>query len=306
MGARAEAVVLAAEVELGRTAPRLLEEGERLAAELDTQGLGWPATTVRLHSARVRIRRGQPAVAGRVLLGLRTGSSAPLDVRLLADDVRAELASVRGRRSIALGHLRRGLGDLHEWQSSFGSLDLQTNVVGHGTRLGVRGLALAVDSRNPQVLFEWSERARMLASRVQPVRAPQDESIVADLAELREMAQAREGARRTSPEREAELRQRVRERAWQHRGSGEVDDPVSLGELRDGLGDGAALVAYVVTGNRVVALVVTAADGDPVRPRRAGTVGRAAGRPAAGPRHGGLRPARSRWPASYACSWSIG
>ena len=67
-------------------------------------------------------------------------------------------------------------------------------------------------------------------------------------------------ARRTSPEREAELRQRVRERAWQHRGSGEVDDPVSLGELQDGLGDDAALVAYVVTGNRVVALVVTAAE----------------------------------------------
>ena len=67
-------------------------------------------------------------------------------------------------------------------------------------------------------------------------------------------------ARRTSPEREAELRQRVRERAWQHRGSGEVDDPVSLGELRDGLGDGAALVAYVVTGNRVVALVVTGTE----------------------------------------------
>ena len=68
------------------------------------------------------------------------------------------------------------------------------------------------------------------------------------------------GARRPSPEREAELRQRVRERAWRHRGSGEVDDPVSLGDLQDGLGSDTALVAYVGTGNRVVALVVTAAE----------------------------------------------
>ena len=71
----------------------------------------------------------------------------------------------------------------------------------------------------------------MLASRVQPVRAPEDEQIVADLTELREMAADGEAAGDV-PEREAELRQRVRERAWQHRGSGEVADPVTLGRAR--------------------------------------------------------------------------
>ena len=130
-------------------------------------------------------------------------------------------------------------------------------MVGQGRRLGVRALELAADSRKPEVLFEWSERARMLASRVQPVRAPQDESMATDLAELREIAQARAADQPASPDREAELRRRVRERAWHHRGSGEVDDPVSLGELRDALGTATALVAYVVTGNRVIALVVT-------------------------------------------------
>jgi tetratricopeptide (TPR) repeat protein len=262
MGARAEAVALAAEVELGRKSPRLVSDGQRLAAELESQGLTWPATAMRLHSARVQIRRGQADHAGRVLLGVRTGSSAPLEVRLLADDVRAELATARGRRSVALGHLRRGLGDLHEWQSSFGSLDLQTNVVGRGTRLGVRGLALAVDSRRPEVLFEWSERGRMVASRIQPVRAPQDPSLVADLAELRELAQARRAGQPTSAQREAGLRQRVRERAWQHRGSGQVADPVSMAGLQAVLGPGRALVAYVTTANRVVALVVTDTSAD--------------------------------------------
>ena len=51
---------------------------------------------------------------------------------------------------------------------------------------------------SPTVLFEWSERARMLASRVQPVRAPEDEQLVADLTELREMARPTSG-RRDSP-----------------------------------------------------------------------------------------------------------
>ena len=98
----------------------------------------------------------------------------------------------------------------------------------------------------------------MLASRVQPVRAPEDESIV---ARPRRAARDRAGAaggRRTSPEREAELRQRVRERAWQHGGSGEVADPVTLDELRSWLDDDTALIAYVVAADRLVALVVTA------------------------------------------------
>jgi hypothetical protein len=91
---------------------------------------------------------------------------------------------------------------------------------------------------------------------VQPVRAPEDPELVADLTELREMAAAREAGRRTSPEREAELRQRVRERSWQHQGSGEFAHPVTLDDLRAALSVDTALVAYVVTADAVVALVV--------------------------------------------------
>ena len=141
-------------------------------------------------------------------------------VRLTHRDVRAAAAT---RAAQALAQVRAGLDDLHAWQSSFGSLDLQTNVVGHGVRLAVRGLTLAVQSRSDAVLFEWSERARMLASRIQPVRAPQDPQAVADLAELRAGP---------TPEREAELRRRIREQAWQRKGSGAVADPVALAELQ--------------------------------------------------------------------------
>lgn len=245
---RAEAAIVAAEVALGRSTARLSERAGETAAALRRQGMTWNAVTMDLLAARAR-----PRAQGTRLPRLDSGS--PLSVRLLDRDVRAELAALRGRRVDALRHLRAGLAEQQAWQSSFGSLDLQTGVAGHGVRLAARGLVLAVESEKPEVLFEWSERARMLASRVQPVRAPEDDQIAADLTELREMAA--EGGQR-HPEREAELRQRVRERAWQHRGSGEVVDPVTLDELRDTLDPETALVAYVATAECLVALVVTA------------------------------------------------
>lgn len=249
---RAEATLVTAAVEDGGATPTLARRGVELAAELADQGLRWEAALVRMDVVRVLIRRGDLEGARALLRTLGPVRRAPIAVRLLDRDVRAELAAASGRRADALRHLRAGLDDLHGWQSSFGSLDLQTGVVGHGTRLGVRGLALAAETRSPGVLFEWSERARMLASRVQPVRAPEDEQIAADLAELREMA----ADERRDPAREAGLRQRVRERAWQHRGSGEVEDPVTLDQLTAALDDGTALVAYVVTATAAVALVV--------------------------------------------------
>jgi tetratricopeptide (TPR) repeat protein len=243
---RADAEELFADVALGRLAG-LAERAERLAEELDQQRLTWLAADVRLHRARILAREGDRAAASSALRSVRTSPAAPLALRLAERDVRAELAA---RRTVALDHLRSGLDDLHAWQSSFGSLDLQTNVVGHGVRLAVRGLALAVEARSDDVLFEWSERARMLASRIQPVRAPQDPQTAADLAELRAAP---------TPAREAELRQRIRERAWQKQGSGAVTDPVALPALQAKLGADTALVAYVVTADRVVALLVTSA-----------------------------------------------
>lgn len=234
--ARAEGVLLAADAATGRRVDE--SRVAHVAADLEAQGLSWEAVGLRLHThtenAASRLPRG-----------------APLALRLLDQDARARRAEAAGRRATAFRHLRAGLADVHAWQSSFGSLDLQTGVAGHGVRLGVRGLALAVESRRPAVLLEWSERARMLASRVQPVRPPEDEQIVADLAELRAGP---------TPGREAELRQRIRERAWQHRGSGEVADPVTLADLTAALDDDTALVAYVVTEAEVVALVVTAEE----------------------------------------------
>ena len=222
VGMRAEAGAGRA-VELGRVSPALGRPSRRggrrcspTGAALGRGHAAAPHCPSRSRSARrrppPRSGGGRPGRPGRPARGTAAGARRP----------------GRGRDTAAahaLNHIRAGLDDLHAWQSSFGSLDLQTNVVGHGVRLAVRGLALAVESRSDAVLFEWSERARMLASRIQPVRAPQDPQTAADLAELRA---------EPAPEREAELRRRIREQAWQRKGSGEVADPVRWPSSRPG------------------------------------------------------------------------
>jgi CHAT domain-containing protein/tetratricopeptide (TPR) repeat protein len=254
---RAEALVLGAEVRLGRTRPSLLARADDLADDLARQELPWWAIDVRLDAALIAARRGDLAQARDRLAAIRVPARAPLPVRLRERDVRAALAERTGRRTDALAHVRRGLAELHEWQSSFGSLDLQTMVTGHGRRLAVRGLRVAVATGRPGVLYEWSERARMLASRVQPVRFSGDAQAQADLQQLRRLASI-EQLSPAGVAQQAELRQRVRERAWQHRGSGEYDDPATLAEVQRHLGPGRALVAHVVTSRDVAALVVTA------------------------------------------------
>jgi tetratricopeptide (TPR) repeat protein len=253
---RAEALVLGAEVRLRRSGPSLITRADRLTEELTRLEMPWWAIDTRLDAALVAVRRGEIDEARRRLASIRVPARAPLGVRLRERDVRAALAERTGRRADALAHLRRGLADLHEWQSSFGSLDLQTMVTGHGRRLAVRGLRVAVASGSPEILFEWSERARTLASRVQPVRVPHAEEVLDDLQELRTLAAVEDPTREVAA-RQAELRQRVRERAWQHRGSGEYADPVSQADLRARLRPDQALVAHVLTAQEVAALVVT-------------------------------------------------
>lgn len=245
---RARAVAFEAAVTAGRDPS---ENGEALAGPLEEQGLSWPALRVRMQARLARIRSAEnaglparPASGG--ILG-PVPAEAPIDVRLLERELRAELAVAAGRTVTGLRELRSGLDDFHLWQSSFGSLDLQTNVSGHGRTLARRGLELAVESGETDVLFEWSERSRMLASRVQPVRPPSDPQLAADLAELRG---------EVAPEREAELREQIRQRAWRVKGSGQVSDPISLPDLHERIG-GHALVAYVVAAGRLVAVVAT-------------------------------------------------
>jgi len=248
--ARAEALALVAEVSAGSRARRLHERGPEVIGLLRRHGHARDAEQLALHLVRLLIRRGDlDAAAGR-LRGIRVTDDTPIGTRLLAREVKAELARARGQAKMAREHVRQGLADLHAWQASFGSLDLQSTMVGHGNALARLGLELALEDGRPEVVFEWSERARALASKVTTLRPPPDPDLAADLTALRlldpqETAKARE------------LRERIRSKTW-FAATGTVGEPVPLAALQARLTtDRAALVAHIVLDDAVTALVVT-------------------------------------------------
>ncbi|SDS28897.1 CHAT domain-containing protein [Nocardioides scoriae] len=259
----ADVVVLAAEVALGARSAAVLERCDELAEGLDRHGLRQDVQLLRLLAARVCVRRGDLAGARTRLERVRPRASTPLTTRLLGREVAAELAAARGDRRRAATHVRRGLDELHGWQSSFGSLDLQSTLVGHGRDLAVLGLRQAVTDPDPAALLEWSERARALVSRVPSVRPPADDQVARDLAELRLLLA---GPPSPGPRAE-ELRRRVRERRWYADGPGvRAGDPASREELRAALAeDDAVLLAPVVVDGSMHALAVGGRR-DEVRP----------------------------------------
>ena len=233
-----------------RPGTALRYRADRLLAELKRHGHERDAEQLALHVVRLCIRRGELDDAATRLRKIRIDDDTPIGTRLLAREVKAELAQARGRVKVAREHVRQGLQDLHAWQASFGSLDLQSTMVGHGNALARLGLELALDDGRPQVVFEWSERARALASKVTTLRPPPDPQLAADLTALRLLDPSETTKAR-------ELRERIRSKTW-YAAEGSVGEPASLEALQARLvKDHAALVAHIVLDDGITALVVT-------------------------------------------------
>ncbi|MGH3483100.1 MAG: hypothetical protein ACRDPQ_07655, partial [Nocardioidaceae bacterium] len=263
---RADLVALGAELASRRRMLGAETQAAALEDVLSQHGLRDDARLAAVLAAQGALRADDLAAARARLRRIRVSESTPIATRMLARQVRVELALRQNRRSVALRHVRNGLADLHSWQSSFGSLDLQTSLVGHGQALAGLGLSMAVDDGRPAVVFEWFERARALASRVVPVRPPADPDAAAALTELRriqvELRHARPGATKTEMTRNAaRLRDQIRQRSWYGTGADLVVEPATLDEVREALApnDG-ALVSYVVADEALHAVVVTAQD----------------------------------------------
>lgn len=255
---RSLALATIAAIEKGARAPRLRTQADALSAELRARHHHRDAEQLAVHTVRLAIQRRDLDDAAVRLRKISITDDTPIGTRLLAREVKAELARARGRPTMAREHVRQGLADLHAWQASFGSLDLQSTMVGHGNTLARLGLELALQDGRPEVVFEWSERARALASKVTSLRPPPDPQLAADLTELRlldpkETAKARE------------LRERIRSKTW-YAAEGSVGEPASLEALQARLAnDDAALVAHIVLDDGITALVVTG-DGARVVP----------------------------------------
>jgi tetratricopeptide (TPR) repeat protein len=257
---RADAVRLRALFESASEGPSTpasaLTDVDAVIAALETRHLRADAAALRLtRELWLAERRDAPQEP----IVIRTPEDAPIQVRLLAHEVRSARAATKGSESDARRHAARGLDALAEWQRSFGSLDLATALVMHGRGLIFAGLRSAVRSRRPDVVFDWSERARHLSQEAVPVRPPRDEALAADLAELR-MLRSESGGDWLSTPRAVELSERVRRRQWSSTGAATGGDRITLDELRASLADDTALVSYVFDGTTLMAVAVVADD----------------------------------------------
>jgi tetratricopeptide (TPR) repeat protein len=258
-------VTLAARVQLNRDLHSAVIDGTLLATSLRDRGLDDDARTASLWVASAMTRQGRLSNAGDLLRRSRLTARSPISTRLLAHTVRSELALALRRRRAAGAAVRRGLSELHSWQSSFGSLDLQTGVVAHGRELASQGLRLAVADGRPAAVFDWSERTRAFASRVAPVRPPADPAAESALGELRRLRiELREGelsgiTDTAMRRRAAELEEGIRSRALYPPGPGWVAQPLRLSEVQAELAaDDGALISYLSVDGAVYALAARA------------------------------------------------
>lgn len=262
---RSEAVRVRARLRASRDEARRgsAAPGSAAAAEVDGLAKALEARDLRAEAAALRLSRelwlAEQGISAGPHEAIRTPRDAPIQVRLLAHEVRSARATAHGDESGARSHAATGLDALAEWQRSFGSLDLATSLTVHGRELIFAGLRSAVRSRRPDVLFDWSERARHLSQQVVPLRPPRDEALAADLAELR-MLRSEVGSDWLSTPRAMELSERVRSRQWSSTGAGATRARISLEELRAALSAGTAFVTYVFEGTGLLALAVTADD----------------------------------------------
>lgn len=250
---RSDGIAAIAEIAVGTRPSHAIKRNDALVADLRSAAFRSDADRLALHTARLVVRRGDLPDAAVRLAKVRLTPDSPITTRLLAREVRAELAAAQNHPGRSREYARKGLAELHAWQATFGSLDLQTSAVGHGEHLARLGLRAALADRSPAVVFEWSERARELASRVSSLRPPPDPALAADLTALRVADPADLATRRR-------LRERIRSHSW-FATSGTVGEPATLERLQAALArDDAALVAHIVLDGTITALAVTSTD----------------------------------------------
>ncbi len=261
----AELLALRARFSSGRPAARIADAADRLVPLLRGDGLAEDARVAALLAIAARVAAGGAEAAARAGRGIRVGQGDGILTRLYARQVRAEVSWAAGRTRAAKAQLRAGLEELHRYQASFGSIDLQTAVARHGRALAKSGVAAALVSGRAAEVFAWSERARALASRLPPVRPPRDPEAAELLERLRFVRaelRAVELAGRDEPRLRAvraDLERQIRRRSWFQPGPGDIHVPVTLTEARAALRDHDSLVVHLVSGRDLYVLVVTAA-----------------------------------------------
>jgi tetratricopeptide (TPR) repeat protein len=254
--------VLRSDFAAGRRMAAVAAAAAALADQLMALGLRNDAEAAALLSARANIARHEDA---RVEdhLAKRLGAGAPLTTHLLRSLAKAELAMARGDRRGAFANARAGLDRLNAHRVQVGSWDLQTGAASLGDELARAGLAAALATADPKVVFRWLERSRARAFQVSPVRTPTDERSLDAVAELRHLAhEVRTAELAGRPATQARrrclaLERVIRAKDWQTGGVGGYHADASFPEVAAELsGAGAVMVSFVPDRNTVRALVL--------------------------------------------------
>jgi tetratricopeptide (TPR) repeat protein len=248
---------------------RWQRRAELLVLHCERAGLGddWPPTgsteftglAARAHAlAEICAAEGRDDLTDQATMlaleaGLRSGGSpAGLEIALLSTDAVAHRLAKRevtalaawagGDPAQALREIKRGVDDLSRFQNRFGSLDLRTATATHGQALARLALDLALETSDPEVVFDAIERPRAASTRLPRLNPPKDDvaaGLLADLRQVEEQIRDLEGESRDNEAlphlrgRAGQLAEDIRGRSWQHSGhtSARASVAVSAEEL---------------------------------------------------------------------------
>ncbi|WP_165956865.1 CHAT domain-containing protein [Kribbella antibiotica] len=263
---RASMLQLEARFRSGERGPQLLRQVVRTAARLDEFGTS-EAAAAHLLAGRLALAEGRQRTADRQLeLAGRLSKNVPPPVRSAAWLGRALRAEARGEVKRMLTACGRGLETLDEYRLMMGATELRARATGHGAELADLALREALRHDDVRGLLTWAERWRATALTVPSVRPPDDEQLIRDLAQLRDVVgrleSTPESIRPASLERDRRrLEAAVRERALRAQGnnSGDPESGFEIAELQAELGD-TALVELIAVGGTLHAVVAAGGE----------------------------------------------
>nr|WP_238356584.1 CHAT domain-containing protein [Kribbella italica] len=173
-----------------------------------------------------------------------------------------------------LAACRQGLSLIEVYLRTLGATELRVLATAQGSELAAIALRYAVQQHNARQVLEWSERWRATVLAIPPVRPPEDDDLVADLATLRGLTHRleanydqRPGAGPLHRERRR-LESSVRRRALLAPGTaGDRPDQFRSAELLDHLG-ARSLIELTEVDDQLYAIVVAGGrvHVDPVGP----------------------------------------